>query len=176
MSFGAVIPFHLNYVYMVDFCKNTLNVPMSKIAILNIATQVFSIIFMPIFGFLADKTDKKILMSISLSILIFVAYPFILYNNAHPSISLSIAIQVILSICVSMYSGGFFSSVTLLFPVNRRYTASGFSVSMGVAVFSFISSVFLLGAHNNALFLYSSIPMLLFGLLNFRIIFNDFKI
>lgn len=176
MSFGAVVPFHLNYVYMVDFLKNVLNVPLSKIAILNISTQALSVVLMPMFGFLSDKMGKRLFMGIALIILVFVSYPLMLYNNTYPSLFCSIIIQVTLSICASMYSGGFFSSVALLFPVNRRYTASGVSVSVGIAVFSFASSLFLWGSYKNNFFLYTFIFVLLFGFLNFVVILNNFKI
>ncbi|MGB4190981.1 MAG: MFS transporter [Rickettsiales bacterium] len=172
MSFGAVVPFHLNYVYMADFLRNTLNVPIAKIAFFNVITQVISIILMPMFGFLADKIDKKAIMYAALIILMFISYPLILYNNTNPSIFYSNLIQIALCISLSMYSGAYYSSVALLFSVNKRYTASGFSVSVGVAIFSFLSSFFIWSSYKNNLFLYTIVPMLLFFLLNTKMIMN----
>jgi len=176
MSFGTVVPFHLNYVYMGDFIKNTLHIPTTTIISLNFFTQVLTIILMPIFGYIADKTDKRIVMSISLIILMFISYPLILYNNNYPSLLISTFILFTLSISLSAYSGPFFSSVGLLFPVNRRYTASGLSVSTGVALFSFISSFFIWSAYKDNLFLYTIGPMFLLYFLNTRFIFNHIEL
>lgn len=170
MSFGAVTPFHLNYVYVPDVLKNILGIASSKINLININTQILTIFLMPIFSILGDKFKKELLMLGALITLLLGVYPLILYNNTYPSKNFSITIQILLSICVSMYAGGFFSSVALMFPANRRFTACGLSISLGVAVFSCISSLFIWGSSRNELFLCTSLFMLLPGILNIVVI------
>lgn len=132
LSSISVAMFYLSSVYLPNFYGNLddLDHPFNTLSLTCMA-QVFSVIFIPIFGYTADRFGKENQLKFaSFSLMVFpfcIFYLMTIFN----SIPLLITGILLLSTFVSLYAGPAPAYLSEKLPVIGRYTGLGLGISLG---------------------------------------------
>jgi MHS family proline/betaine transporter-like MFS transporter len=127
------------FLYLSGICMNViyasyLRLPSYKIMAINTCILLFWVFLSPLSGIVADKIGVRRLMSYAALSGLFFAFPLFSILHWHLSISTAIFFQV----CLSFIGIGFVAPLsalfTSLFPVDQRYSAVGFSITLGQAI------------------------------------------
>lgn len=134
--------FYLAAVYLPNFfdTHNSIHEPSFSLRLVCLA-QVICMIFIPIFGYIADKIGKEIQLKIT-SILLIITPVFLFYFIGHSNSPYALITGVIvLSIFSSLYSGPAPALLSESFPVIGRYSGMGISIALGEGIFGGLASI-----------------------------------
>lgn len=146
LSSISVSMFYLATVYLPNFYKahDKLDNAFNTLSLTCLA-QILCILFIPLFGYTADKFGKGNQLKVgSFSLMIlpfFIFYLMTLYNND----SLLIVGIILLSLFVSLYAGSAPAYLSEKFPVIGRYSGLGLGIALGEGVFGGLSSLICVG-------------------------------
>lgn len=132
--------FYLAAVYLPNFydTQNSIHDASSSLRLVCLA-QLLCMIFIPIFGYVADKIGKETQLKITSILLIItpiLLFYFIEYFNNTSSIIIGI---LVLSIFSSLYSGPAPALLSENFPVIGRYSGMGIGIALGEGFFGGLS-------------------------------------
>lgn len=134
--------FYLATIYLPNFygTKNNVNDASHSLRLVCFA-QILCMIFIPLFGYFADKLGKENQLKTTSILLIlspvFLFYFLELFNNAY---MLMVGV-VILSLFASLYSGPAPAFLSENFPVVGRYSGMGVGIAIGEGLFGGLSSI-----------------------------------
>ncbi|MBL0941656.1 MAG: MFS transporter, partial [Alphaproteobacteria bacterium] len=130
----SLIPFYMASVYMGYLLSSKLNLPTSKIMLINVILNIFLMILLPLMGIIADKIGKAKLMIGSTCFSILSAYPLFLMLEKDLSLLNIIIIQTVLAIITAGFGAPSTALLSSLFPVHERYSGVGFGYALGGAL------------------------------------------
>ena len=138
--------FYLATVYMPNFygSEDRMSNPSFSLILVCLA-QILCMIFIPLFGYIADKLGKETQLKVTSILLIlspiFVFYGMSIYNNTY----FLIFGIIILSIFASLYSGPAPAFLSEKFPVVGRFSGMGLSIAIGEGLFGGLSPIICVG-------------------------------
>lgn len=140
---AVVIPFMIIFIYLNGLFIKNLHLEPSLALALNAGLMSVWIVFLPLFGLLAQHYGRRLVMSIGALGMMFLSYPLFLFIGAEPTVESIIVAQLILSICAIAYAAPTSALLVELFPVNERYSGIAFGYSLGHAIFGGVTPIIL---------------------------------
>ena len=111
-----------------------------KALLINSMSVILLTILIPFFGHLGDLYGKKILLLISSSMLLFLAYPFF-WAISYGSLMAFLSIQMVMSIAVAIFHSLAPVLIVEIIPVKTRCTISGFLYGISASIFGASSPI-----------------------------------
>lgn len=135
-SFGLSILDAIGYntlvIFSTAYFSIILKMKLVHALAINTATVFFTMIFMPLCGWLSDIIGKKTQMVIASSLFVLLSYPlYLLYM--HRTLHHALAGQAILSLLLAFYLAPLPAVASELFPTPVRYTCFAVSYNIGIA-------------------------------------------
>ncbi|HXX84380.1 MAG TPA: MFS transporter [Casimicrobiaceae bacterium] len=120
--------------YMYTFLLQTAKLSTTAALLTNGAANVLIFVFLPIFGAVADRVGRRMLLFAGAIWLLVSAYPaFALASTG--TVAGAILGQLLLVIGFSMYAGGSFAATLELFPTSMRQSGHALAYNLGFAIF-----------------------------------------
>lgn len=126
---------YIVFVFMTTYATIFLSMPDSNVRMINTATMALLVCTIPFFGWLGDRWGaRRVLMGASLS---FAALSIPLYSWLIETKSSEAlwGIQLTFAVLMGAVYGVVPATISLLFPHNVRYTATGLAFNTSIAVF-----------------------------------------
>lgn len=130
----SLITFYIVSVYMNVLLTTKLNLPLSKIMLINVGVNLTWTFLLPVMGWLADKVGKEKLMSSSCIALFLISYPMFMLLEAELSLQNIVLFQMVLSIIGAAYTAPNSALLISFFPVKERYSGMGLGYALGGAL------------------------------------------
>ena len=132
---GTLAPFYMIFVYMAGFMEHT-GVILSGTQKLLMSSGLMFLIMLsiPVAGALADRYGNEKIMFWSCVLMAAIAYPFFALSYHANSLSVLFFSQAVIAVTSAGFVAPTVSYFTSLFPAKNRYSAMGFSVSLGEGV------------------------------------------
>lgn len=132
---GTLVPFYMIFVYMAGFMEHTGVILSDTQKLLMSSALMFLImISIPVAGALADRYGNEKIMFWSCVLMATIAYPFFTFSYNANSLNILFLSQAVIAITSAGFVAPTVSYFTALFPAKNRYSAMGFSVSLGEGV------------------------------------------
>jgi MHS family proline/betaine transporter-like MFS transporter len=141
VSSAIIIPFLVIFVHLNSLFIKNLHLEPSLVLALNAGLMSFWIMLLPLFGFLAQKYGRKLIMTIGVIGMATLSYPLFLLIGTEPTLNSILVAQLTLSVCAIAYAAPTSALLVELFPVNERYSGIAFGYSLGHAVFGGLTPV-----------------------------------
>lgn len=126
--------FYLGFVYIVTYLVSLHKITFSQALFSNTLSTTILIICMPLFGYLSDRTNRKMIMLMGASALLILSYPiFMLFlsNNPHGLLQG----QILLAISIAMLVGPMAATTSELFSTLIRYSGISIGLNVGTSIF-----------------------------------------
>jgi MFS transporter, MHS family, proline/betaine transporter len=132
---GTLVPFYMIFVYMAGFMEHT-GVILSDTQKLLMSSGLMFLIMLsiPVAGALADRYGNEKIMFWSCVLMAVIAYPFFALSYHANSVNVLFFSQAVIAVTSAGFVAPTVSYFTSLFPAKNRYSAMGFSVSLGEGV------------------------------------------
>ena len=129
------VSIYITFTYLTTFSTVTLKLPLRDTFLVQMASAVFMIVLMPLWGAWSDRVGRRPLMIGSLIGYLLVLYPAYAWLTSEPSIARLLIAQLSICVFVSVYFGVFSTVIAELFPANVR--SLGMSLAYNIAVMIF---------------------------------------
>ncbi|MDB5878224.1 MAG: transporter [Variovorax sp.] len=129
------VSIYITFTYLTTFSTVTLKLPLRDTFLVQMASAVFMIVLMPLWGAWSDRVGRRPLMIGSLIGYLLVLYPAYAWLTSEPSITRLLVAQLSICVFVSVYFGVFSTVIAELFPANVR--SLGMSLAYNIAVMIF---------------------------------------
>jgi len=131
-SLGPV-SFYLGFVYIDTYLVSTHRIALHVAMINNTLSTLVLILFIPFFGYLSDKVNRKYIMFSGASCLLIFFYPiFILFLSGSHGLLLG---QALLAVFIAMFVGPIAATTTEIFSTFTRYSGVSMGLNIGASVF-----------------------------------------
>lgn len=131
-SLGPV-SFYLGFVYIDTYLVNAHKISLNVAMLNNTLSTLILILFIPLFGFLSDKVNRKYIMFAGASCLLFFFYPiFVLFLSGSYGLLLG---QILLAVFIAMFVGPISAATTEIFSTFTRYSGISMGLNIGASVF-----------------------------------------
>ncbi|MBA3814659.1 MAG: MFS transporter [Alphaproteobacteria bacterium] len=134
--------FYLATIYLPNFYgdKNNVNSASNSLRLICMA-QVLCMVFVPLFGYVADRIGKKNQLKIT-SVLLIITPLFLFYFMEYFNNSYMLIVGIAtLSVFTGLYTGAAPAYLSEHFPVIGRYSGMGVSISIGEGLFGGLSPI-----------------------------------
>lgn len=126
------------FLYLPTYLTRVVRLNVSHAYLINLFAFLSFALMTACFGRISDYVDRKKLLMISAILLILLSYP--LFHGLRILSEPFLWIFILSFACLSgVINGSYMVLITELFPANLRYSAVGFSYSLGIAVFGGIA-------------------------------------
>lgn len=121
---------YIVFIFMPSFAANTTGLPYAQTSLINTLTFAFSIILLPLSGFISDKIGRKTCLQWSACGFILLSYPLFKLISLG-NLTAFIGVQILFLILAAGFQGSLTAAVFELLPTNVRYsvTAVGYNIS-----------------------------------------------
>lgn len=174
ISSAVILPFMTVFIHLNGLFTKNLHLDPSFVLLLNSGLMVFWIILLPIFGSLAQKYGRHLVMSFGLVGMGSLAYPLFLFMGTEPSLESIFLTQVVLSLFAVAYAAPTSALLVEFFPVNERYSGIAVGYSLGHAIFGgFTPMIFAVLVQSYGFIYAPSIGIILSSLLGLFILYKN---
>jgi MHS family proline/betaine transporter-like MFS transporter len=127
------ISFYLGFVYIDAYLINTHRVDLHTAMMDNTLSSLLLVLFVPLFGYLSDILNRKIIMLAGAICLLLFFYPiFILFFSGSYGLLLG---QSLLAILIAMYVGPIAATANEFFSTFTRFSGISIALNLGAALF-----------------------------------------
>lgn len=130
---AVIVPFFIIYIYLSNLLIKEVSLEPSTVLLLNAGLLCFWIALLPIFGFLAQRYGRAIVMMGGLLGMAIFSYPLFLNVACKPTLENILITQYFLSFFAIAYAAPTSAVLADLFPVNQRYSGIAVGYSFGHA-------------------------------------------
>jgi len=126
--------FYMSFVYIISYFVSTHRLTLSNAFLFNILSSVCMLFFIPIFGYLSDKWNRKIIMLIGAFCLCIFSYPIFklfLSNDLHQLL----LGQLLLAFLIAMFVGPVAATSAEIFSTATRYSGVAVALNVGASIF-----------------------------------------
>lgn len=135
LSSTIIIPFFVVFIYLNSLLTQKLYLEPYLVLILNAGLMILWIVLLPIFGSLAQRYGRRVVMMTGLVGIAVSSYPLFLLAGPLPSFETILLAQIVLSVFAIAFVAPSSAFLVELFPVNERYSGIAFGYSLGHAIF-----------------------------------------
>ena len=128
------IAFYMMLTYLPNMLISQKGLSVHTAMLMSVVVGCVYAFMSPIFGFIADKFGRKIVLYVPMILVILLAYPMFWVFNAGNLLNIMIA-QIILAMLISAMTASFQVTVTELFPTRYRYSGMSVAYNTGNALF-----------------------------------------
>ncbi|MGN6572365.1 MAG: MFS transporter [Pseudolabrys sp.] len=126
-------------VFLPSYAIRSLHLPANTGFAAGIVTGALQLTFVPVFGWLSDRTGRTAAPITAAIVLLLGSWPALTWLNASPSFERLFVLQAFLGIATAAYLGPMPALLAELFPVRARSAGLSLSYAVGVAVFGGIA-------------------------------------
>lgn len=128
------VSFYMNFIYLSNYSINMHKLGTTEALYLNLLITFTYAISIPLFGFISDYLNKKLLMISACILMICSIYPLFIFI-LHGNIALQFSIQSLISIMIGMLAGPLAILSASFFPPQIRYTGVAMSLNVSASIF-----------------------------------------
>lgn len=125
---------YISTIYLNSIIAQTVNPSPFIIMTINTSVLCSWVVFILIFGYLSDLTEKKFILQLSSWGVVTLSLPFFYLITRDPSITNIVAFQILLSFLGASFFGVAAGFVPSLFHVKQRYTGVAAGLNIGQAL------------------------------------------
>jgi MFS transporter, MHS family, proline/betaine transporter len=142
LSGGPSIQFYVLLVYMPTFASTQLHLPLGTALIAQAVALAFLVLFVVLFGSLADRMGPKPIMIAAFALYLGLAYPLFSWVHASPSLGHLAIMQIALCSLLGAFYGPYATVLVDQFPIRIRSTGLAIPYNLGVMVFGGFAQFF----------------------------------
>lgn len=131
----GTVGFYVILVYMPTFANRQLNLPLADAFTAQVIAVALLTLLMPVFGALADRVGRRVLIIAATAALLVALYPLFSWVHAAPSFGRLMTMQVVLCTLLAVFFGPFSAAVAEQFPAGVRSTGLALAYNLAVMVF-----------------------------------------
>ncbi|VVE84391.1 MFS transporter [Pandoraea sputorum] len=120
--------------YLPIFAVHTLHLPQTMPFLVLTLTLPVRVMLIPVFGHLADRIGRRIVLGTALVCFIALVYPAFLGLAHAPGMASLLAVQLLFAILTAAVMGPFAATAAELFPIDVRATGMSFTSNLSVAL------------------------------------------
>lgn len=131
-SLGPV-SFYLGFVYIDAYLVNIKKISLHVAMVNNVLSTLILILFIPCFGYLSDKINRKYIVFAGAVCLLIFFYPiFILFFSGPKGLLVG---QILLAVFIAMFVGPMAAVTSEIFPTFVRYSGLSIGLNIGASIF-----------------------------------------
>jgi MHS family proline/betaine transporter-like MFS transporter len=142
LSGGGSIQFYVLLIYMPTFASTQLHLPLSAALVAQAVGLAFLLLWVVLFGALADRAGPKPIMITAFTLYLGLAYPLFSWVHDSPSLSHLTVMQIVLCSLLGAFYGPFATVLVEQFPTRIRSTGLAIPYNLGVMVFGGFAQFF----------------------------------
>jgi len=127
--------FYIFLTYMPTFTKNYAKLSSAEALWSNTIGLVVLVVAIPIMGMISDRVGRKPLLLTCCAAFVVLPYPVFSLLLSGPSFTTVIAIQIVIGLIISLYSGAGPAAISEIFPTSSRSTWMTTGYALSVAIF-----------------------------------------
>lgn len=129
-----VVGIYIFFFFLTTFLTTHRSMPLHTVLTMNTINLICMVVFIPLFGILADRVGyKKLMFAVAFSFLV-LSYPaFVIFSEG--TLTLCWLMQLLFAIIMAAVYGVLPVAIVELFPVEIRYSASSFVCNISAAIF-----------------------------------------
>lgn len=127
--------FYIFLVYMPTFSSTYAKLSSAEALWSNTIGLIMLVVGIPIMGLLSDRVGRKPLLLACCAAFVVLPYPIFSLLLSRPSFAVIIAIQLVVGLVISLFSGAGPAAISEIFPTSRRSTWMTTGYALSVAIF-----------------------------------------
>jgi MFS transporter, MHS family, citrate/tricarballylate:H+ symporter len=135
MATMTTVSFYMITAYTPTFGNSVLHLASIDSLIVTLCIGASNLFWLPVMGTLSDRVGRRPLLVIFTTLMLFTAYPVMLWLVAAPSFSRLLAVELWFSFIFGSYNGAMVVFLTEIMPVGVRTTGFALAYSLATAVF-----------------------------------------
>src|ERR1700737_3402927 len=131
----TTVSFYMITAYTPTFGSSVLHLANKDSLIVTLCVGASNLFWLPVMGALSDRVGRRPLLFVCTTLMLFTAYPVMLWLVREPSFSRLLAVEIWLSFIFGSYNGAMVVFLTEIMPVSVRTSGFALAYSLATAVF-----------------------------------------